>query len=493
VCVVCRDVQFFHEKFSHSTLTKSCVCFHARWLLAQDAFASQCSRPTDWTMANNKRKQPEFTADDTKAVISSILEECEWQDGEFGPARGAISSVARQFECDKSTISRIWKKAKKNGEIAGACRASPQKSNRGRARICDPEEMKSSIASLRHNERRTIRQIAGLLDVSPKTVWRCVRVDKVTVPHTSTLAAHLADENKLSRFVHAADEVCCKPSGGFFFKEACQDVHLDEKWFFLTEQQLRVCLASGEVPKQRNARHKSHVVKVMFLAALARPRCDNDGNCTFDGKIGVWPFVEHVAAERTSVNRVAGTMETKCISATLTTCKRFFFEKVVPAVKAKFPRTQGQRRTTVRFQHDNPATHFQWFDPDWVDCWFENRQDWNFELKPQSANSCDQNMLDLGFFRALQSLQWKQPAARTIDEPVANANASFDAHDPDQLNKVWLTHQQCMDETIKCLGGNDCKIPHMGKDRPARHGQLPKSVPLTVEAIEKLEEANLLP
>ena len=29
----------------------------------------------------------------------------------------------------------------------------------------------------------------------------------------------------------------------------------------------------------------------MFLAAVARPRYDEEGNCYFDGKLGIWPFV----------------------------------------------------------------------------------------------------------------------------------------------------------------------------------------------------------
>jgi hypothetical protein len=33
---------------------------------------------------------------------------------------------------------------------------------------------------------------------------------------------------------------------------------------------------------------------VMFLTAVAKPRYDDEGNCTFDGKIGIWPFVRKV-------------------------------------------------------------------------------------------------------------------------------------------------------------------------------------------------------
>ena len=93
-------------------------------------------------------------------------------------------------------------------------------------------------------------------------------------------------------------------------------VHLDEKWFFMTEAQLNMYLVPGEEPPNRSVRHKSHILKVMFLAALARPRFNEAGECTFDGKIGIWPFVERVAARRGSIRRPAGTIETKPVSFT---------------------------------------------------------------------------------------------------------------------------------------------------------------------------------
>jgi hypothetical protein len=32
----------------------------------------------------------------------------------------------------------------------------------------------------------------------------------------------------------------------------------------------------------------------MFLVLLARPRYNAEGNCIFDGKIGIWPFINKV-------------------------------------------------------------------------------------------------------------------------------------------------------------------------------------------------------
>uniref|UniRef100_A0A8I6Y7V7 Uncharacterized protein n=1 Tax=Hordeum vulgare subsp. vulgare TaxID=112509 RepID=A0A8I6Y7V7_HORVV len=61
---------------------------------------------------------------------------------------------------------------------------------------------------------------------------------------------------------------------------------------------------------------KNSIWKVMFLTAVARPRFDEDGNMTFSGKIGVWPFVRVTAAAKRSKNREKGTLETKSIIVT---------------------------------------------------------------------------------------------------------------------------------------------------------------------------------
>jgi hypothetical protein len=49
-------------------------------------------------------------------------------------------------------------------------------------------------------------------------------------------------------------------------------VYLYEKRFFLTELDLSMYLVPGKAPSKRTTRHKSHILKVEFLAAIVRPR-----------------------------------------------------------------------------------------------------------------------------------------------------------------------------------------------------------------------------
>ncbi|KAF0729774.1 hypothetical protein Ae201684P_015362 [Aphanomyces euteiches] len=85
------------------------------------------------------------------------------------------------------------------------------------------------------------------------------------------------------------------------------------------------------------------------------------------------------------------------------------------------------------------------------------------------------NILDLGFFAAIQSLQHRQ-SSRSIDELIDNVLKAFEDYPYQLLNHTFLTLQSCLVETMKNSGGNTFKIPHMAKQKNERHGQLPQNV-----------------
>ncbi|ETV64462.1 hypothetical protein H257_18658 [Aphanomyces astaci] len=51
--------------------------------------------------------------------------------------------------------------------------------------------------------------------------------------------------------------------------------------------------------------------------AASRPRFDHDHGELFDGKVGMWPFVQSVLAVRNSRNRPAGTMVTFLVNSVM--------------------------------------------------------------------------------------------------------------------------------------------------------------------------------
>jgi hypothetical protein len=218
---------------------------------------------------------------------------------------------------------------------------------------------------------------------------------------------------------------------------------------------------------------------IMFLCAIARPRFDPETNeCIFDGKIGIWPFVERVPAQRSSANRARGTLETKSVNVTREVYLDMLWNKLIPAFNlvTKFPAADLTKPIYV--QQDNARPHIVPDDPDFLEA--AANQGITLILNNQAANSPDQNVNDLGFFNAIQCLQ-QEESVSSVDELIEHVRAAYAAYNPRTLNKVWLTHQQCM---IKCMeerGSNKYKLPHMRKGALEREGLLPTSLHIPIK------------
>ena len=116
-----------------------------------------------------------------------------------------------------------------------------------------------------------------------------------------------------------------------------------------------------------------------------------EGECTFDGKIGMFPFVERVAAKRTSKNREKGTIETKVLPVNKNQYRDFMITKVFPAIKQMWP----DRNRNIVIQQDSSSAHINENDPQFVAA--ATSGNWNISLMTQSPKLPDLNVLDLSF------------------------------------------------------------------------------------------------
>ena len=91
-------------------------------------------------------------------------------------------------------------------------------------------------------------------------------------------------------------------------------------------------------------------------------------------------------------------------------------------------------------------------------------RNWNIVVKPQQPNSPDFNVLDLGFFNSIQSLQHKKWSSN-MDTLIANVIAAFEESKRETLNNVFLSLQCAMEESLGVGGDNTYKIPHLGKKK----------------------------
>ncbi|KAH0746389.1 hypothetical protein KY285_008046 [Solanum tuberosum] len=173
-------------------------------------------------------------------------------------------------------------------------------------------------------------------------------------------------------------------------------------------------------------------------------------------------------AKRNRKNRT-GTLETKPnISVTKDITRACLIEKVLPAITSKWPTSDSN--IPIFIQQDNARPHIGVNDLEFV----EAAQKGGFDIRLcfQPPNSPNLNVLDLGFFRAIQSLQY-QKAPSNVDESVEAVERSFDEMKVEQLNHVFLTLQSCMIEVMKDNGGNNYKVPHSNKNGLEREDNLP--------------------
>ena len=77
-------------------------------------------------------------------------------------------------------------------------------------------------------------------------------------------------------------------------------------------------------------------------------------------------------------------------------------------------------------------------------------------------------------------------------EMIAMVKESYDSYDLHKLNRIWLSHQACMNEIIDSGGSNDYKLPHLNKDRLEREGELPEVLQVTADALPLLQTLEMI-
>jgi hypothetical protein len=99
-----------------------------------------------------------------------------------------------------------------------------------------------------------------------------------------------------------------------------------------------------------------------------------------------------------------------------------YINEVLPAIKEKWPREHAHE--TIYIQQDNAPCHVPLDDEEF--CRAVSDGGFDIRLTFQPPNSPDLNVLDLGFFSAIQSLQ-EQEVTNSVDALTEAVQKSFDA------------------------------------------------------------------
>ena len=233
-------------------------------------------------------------------------------------------------------------------------------------------------------------------------------------------------------------------------------------------------IAVDEEEPYRHVQHKSFLTKIMFLCVVARPRYDTNKNAWFDRKIGIWPIGKWELAKQSSKKCAKGMPVWKNQCITQDVYREYLIQKLLPAVKERWPTHNGR----IWLQQDGAKSHIPEDDMEFKEVVDEIGL--NLTVFTQSPNSPGTNILNLGFFRAIQSFNDDCPANE--EELIKSVEKAYGEYPFHKLNHVWLTLQSCLNMIIENDGGKDYKIPHMGKESMERRGLLPGVLDVTPAA-----------
>ena len=419
-----------------------------------------------------------------RAVLGALMAMVDEQ----GLPYGSYAKIGAKLGVPASSVARLWKSAsttRANGRIHTPDVASKKRANNGikdSRTIYSRQEVMEQIKDIPLWKRTTVRNAAKELAIPKSTVQRIIKEDgEGLCSKPNRLKVLLTDEHHVARIQYCFDQMrwhgATSRQGKWFYHDQTDAIHIDEKWFHVTKINNRYILATDEEEPQRRSKNKGHISKVMFLVAQARPRHLSDG-VYWDGKIGCWPLGEKVQQKNNTHVRKRGEWKWKPCGVSEKVYMDVMKNEVVPAILQRWPLDAGI--DVIKIQHDNAPAHFKDSNPEWRQC-MENFDSlgmpYKLKIIHQAAQSPDTNILDLGFFAALQATC----LGRMKDEMelIQLVKQKYEEYPAKKINRVWLSHMLVMNEILKDYGGNNFKIPHMNKEKLERDNRLLTREPWT--------------
>jgi hypothetical protein len=294
------------------------------------------------------------------------------------------------------------------------------------------------------------------------------------------LAPSLSLQQRIQRLDFVFGLILHDGHGLYSFIKECR-IHADEKWFWCQELHQMVRYLPCEVrPRERTVRHKSHIDKTMFLAAIGTPGTYLvDGESfDFDGKIGIFPFIKFEPAKKNSKGRAKGSMVMTDISVDADVYYDIVSREggLIHTLKRKYP---FLKKVRVVIQHDGATPHkgkgnFKRLND------FGKLDGWHIEFDTQPPQSPDLNKCDLCFFHSLQRAANRIKASNTTREKLLEAvTKAYTDYDRDILERIEGIQHEIYRQILIDSGGNQFDMPHSDVRKRQREGADPcdRSVP----------------
>ena len=237
----------------------------------------------------------------------------------------------------------------------------------------------------------------------------------------------------------------------------------------------------------------------MFMFVVARPRLLQNGQM-FDGKIGIWPFIKRVPAQRSSVNRARGTIEFKSITenadifyeymthlddGTTNWCDGISTQGVLEEIQIKCKHLRNEGGINVRIDGATPHTGMQTISK--LNMYCSNFLPPGFDIHVLQSPA-HMSVLDLCFnWSLMKRSDQLKIGAHTPKDLVDAVREAWDEYDWETLDGAWgcliSTYQRILNDE----GGNEFKTPHNGVRRKQAMGVYVCDVPIDIAQIDRLE------
>ncbi|KAK9698104.1 hypothetical protein RND81_08G082700 [Saponaria officinalis] len=333
-------------------------------------------------MARTKRKR--LTNKERREIQHALT--LNFNNGQL--KHGIMKALAMEYEVQRWAIQRLW-------------------SNISR-QIKDGKE---KVRSIPLSGRTNLDGLSLKLGCIVSALHRLIKKGNIR-SHTSATKPFLTQENMVARIKFVLSKI--QPQTFFHenlvFQPMYESIRIDEKWFYMTKASEWYYLLPDEEEPHRCLKSKRFITKVMFMAAVGWPIYEEDGMLSWDGKIGIFPFMVEVPAKRARKNRGDGVLEVKPIaSITKEVIRDCLIQKIIPAVKAKWP--NGRSKV-------------------------------------------------IDFFRSIQKIHYEK-APKSVSALVDVVTKAYDECSPKCLHYNWLSLQYCMNEILKVKGNNNYQLSHV--------------------------------
>ena len=316
-----------------------------------------------------------------------------------------IVVAAELFKVSVRTVSRIMAAAKQGEEVglAGASLVSKRKEHSGRhCGLTGPVKYRIKALNRATKGRLSIRSLAKQFSAADIPLAKSTLHRWLPALDAKLVRTYVKPMLQTHHVLHRLQFILQRVHYGSFIPLK-NVIHVNEKWFNTVPLKRKVRVMGEEVPQGGDTvHHKSHIPKIMFLAAIGLPQdipaADGGavGGGRFDGKIGIWPFAETIAAKRNSKHRPAGTPVLTPVSVTAEVYLDMVLKPggLIDAIKLKMPWLHGK---PIEVQQDGATPHSG--HGNLVHLTAAGHVDgWQITFVTQPAQSPDFNKLDLCFF-----------------------------------------------------------------------------------------------